>query len=427
MIFTYRLVSLILYPFLILLFFFRKILKKEDKSRFKEKIFSSSIKGRIDCKHKLIWFHAASVGEVQSIIPIIEKLNSDRTDLFFLITTITYTSGKLVEKEFKKNKKVSHRYLPLDINFLIKKFLDVWKPHAIFFIDSEIWPNLIQNIKKKKIPLALINGRITYKTFNRWIKIQKTAKKIFSCFDLILTANSISKKYLDQLGGKNIFYFGNIKFSQKFNIDEITNINQNILEKKNFWCAASTHELEEKFCINTHLDLKNKIDKILTVIIPRNINRSEKIKKLCLKLNINSQIINNEDFIREDAEVVIVKSYGVLPTYYKFAKSVFIGKSTIERLKQDSGQNPLLAAKLGCKIYHGPYVYNFEDIYNFLTQQKISKKIFNFYELSKNLSDDFNSNKENLYKSNKMIDDIGDKILIQTTDKIKKFINYETN
>merc|ERR1711966_639921 len=89
----------------------------------------------------------------QSIIPIIEKLNSDRTDLFFLITTITYTSGKLVEKEFKKNKKVSHRYLPLDINFLIKKFLDVWKPHAIFFIDSEIWPNLIQNIKKKKYRL----------------------------------------------------------------------------------------------------------------------------------------------------------------------------------------------------------------------------------------------------------------------------------
>ena len=149
MISTYRLVSLILYPLLIILIFLRKLINKEDKDRYKEKIFSSSFKKNFNEKKKLIWFHAASIGEVQSIIPLIEQLNSNSQKFNFLVTTVTLSSGKLVEHELKNYDNLTHRYLPLDINFLIKKFISLWKPHVVFFVDSEIWPNLILNIKKK--------------------------------------------------------------------------------------------------------------------------------------------------------------------------------------------------------------------------------------------------------------------------------------
>ena len=192
MIQTYRLISLILYPLLIFIIYLRKIFNKEDKIRFKEKLFFSSFLNNFDDRKKLIWFHAASIGEVQSIIPIINQLV--KKDKFnFLITTITLSSGKFIKEEFKSNKNIEHRYLPLDINFLIKKFISTWSPYAVFFVDSEIWPNLILNLKNKGVPISIINGRLTKKSFQRWKILSKLAYKIFSKFDLILTSNTESK------------------------------------------------------------------------------------------------------------------------------------------------------------------------------------------------------------------------------------------
>lgn len=167
MIYTYRLLSTLLYPLFVVLIFIRKILKKEDKIRFKEKIFTSSFLKNFNEEKKIIWFHAASIGEVQSIIPIIGQLNSKKQKFNFLITTVTLSSGKFIAEEFKNNKNITHRYLPLDINFLINKFILLWKPHAVFFIDSEIWPNLILSLKDKNIPIGIINGRLTNKSFKR--------------------------------------------------------------------------------------------------------------------------------------------------------------------------------------------------------------------------------------------------------------------
>ena len=167
MISIYRFVSTFLYPILILLIFFRKLINKEDKARYKEKIFPSSFSIIKKKNYDLIWFHAASIGEVQSIFPIIKKLNSNKKNFQFLITTVTLSSGKLVQAEFKDYENIIHRYFPLDVNFLSKKFLALWRPKIVFFVDSEIWPNLILNIADEKIPLAIINGRITSKTFKR--------------------------------------------------------------------------------------------------------------------------------------------------------------------------------------------------------------------------------------------------------------------
>ena len=427
MIYTYRLLSTLLYPLFVVLIFVRKILKKEDKIRFKEKIFTSSFLKNFNEEKKIIWFHAASIGEVQSIIPIIGQLNSKKQKFNFLITTVTLSSGKFIAEEFKNNKNITHRYLPLDINFLINKFILLWKPHAVFFIDSEIWPNLILSLKDKNIPIGIINGRLTNKTFERWKRVPKTAYKIFNLFSLILTSNLTSKRYFEKLGGKNIFYLGNIKFSNKIDFKKIKNKNDKILKKRKIWCAASTHNNEEKFCIESHIKIKEKIKDILTIIIPRHIERSKEINKLCLNLNLNTQIINKQDKIQKNSEIIIINSFGVLDLYFKYAKSVFVGKSLIKSLKNDGGQNPILAASLGCKIYHGPYVFNFEDIYKFLNKKKISKKILSINELSKNLINDLKNQKKDIIKSRELVETIGSKILRKTTKQINNFLNYENH
>ena len=150
MILTYRILTTILYPFFLIIIFFRKILNKEDKYRYKEKILPSHFKVKRKKNTKLIWFHAASLGELKSIIPIIKELDNNN-NLEFLITTVTLSSSNLAALEFKNFQNIYHRFLPIDVLFLIKKFLNEWSPYAVFFVDSEIWPNLLFQAKKKNI------------------------------------------------------------------------------------------------------------------------------------------------------------------------------------------------------------------------------------------------------------------------------------
>ena len=183
---------------------------------------------------KLIWFHAASVGEMNSIIPIINELNKKDNNFEFLITTVTLSSGNLIKNKLSEYCNIHHRYFPLDVNFLTRKFISMWKPNVVFFVDSEIWPNLIINLHKRGIPISIINARITNKTFKRWIIFKKTAKKIFGKFNLLLASNKETTNYLKELGAKNIIHNGNIKLLSEINVDEIKNLNKDVLLKINF-------------------------------------------------------------------------------------------------------------------------------------------------------------------------------------------------
>ena len=177
---------LVISPLIIIFRFFKK---KEDPIRFREKLgfFSQEKKSG-----KLIWFHGASVGELQSIIPIIEKLNKDNKVKQILVTSNTLSSSKVVDQY--KFKKVIHQFFPIDSNFLSNKFLDYWNPSASFFIDSEIWPNTILNLYKKNIPIVLLNARITKKTFKKWKLISFFSKNIFNKFNLCLPSTFETKK-----------------------------------------------------------------------------------------------------------------------------------------------------------------------------------------------------------------------------------------
>ena len=423
MILIYKFLTTIFYPFFCIYIYYRKLKKKEDPNRFKEKIFSSHIKANRQINKKLIWFHAASIGELKSIIPIIKKLEKSLKNLEFLVTTVTLSSSNLAKDELKKIRNSHHRFLPIDVNFLIEKFYKEWRPNAIFLVDSEIWPNLILNSRKLRVPIAIINARFTLSSSKKWMMFPKTAKTIFEVFNLFICSSIKTKNFLEKLNIKNVYYKGNIKLVDQTNEKKIVDVNENYLFKKRFWLAASTHEEEDLFCIQTHLKLKERFSDISTIIAPRHIERSKKIKSLSEKYNLKVQVLNKNEIILDSREIIIINYFGYLQNYFKFAKSVFIGKSMIKKLQNAGGQNPIEAAKFNCKIYNGPYVNNFEEIYKILEENNISKTIFNYDQLSENLIDDLALPRKKNSEIANSINNLGQKTLNDTMKLINNFLN----
>ena len=422
MILTYRILTSILYPFLILFTYLRKFLKKEDPIRFKEKIFISYFNASPKDKSKLIWFHAASIGEFKSIIPVINQLNMNFKNLKFLITTTTFSSGSLSIIELNKIRNAIHRYFPFDVPFLIDKFISLWRPDKIFLVDSEIWPNLILSAEKNKIPIALINARLTTRSFDRWMLFSGVAKKIFKVFNLYLCSNNETKERLEKLNLDNVYFKGNIKLIEPVDEKKIKNVNDDILSKKRFWFAASTHKEENIFCLNTHIKIKEIYKDTITIIAPRHIDRVNEIDNLCKKMNLAVQILNKNETVLNNKEVIIINYFGALKEFFKNAKSVFVGKSMIKKYIHNGGQNPIEAAKLGCKIYHGPYVKNFEEIYKILEKHQISKKIENHSELFNNLLEDLKNPNKQINKVSNPIKKLESETLSGTMRLIENFI-----
>ena len=414
MIFFYKIfinVILILSPLIILV---RLLKKKEDFIRFKEKLGFFKIN---KTKGKLIWFHGASVGEFQSIVPLLEKLEKSKKISQILITSNTLSSSKIISKI--KLKKISHQFFPIDNDFIIKKFINHWKPSVAFFVDSEIWPNTLINLNKKKIPTILINARITRKSYNKWIKLKNFSKSIFNKFDLCLSSNKETVSFLKKLGAKNIKYFGNLKYSQSENEKiEIDSKTIEFISSKTTWCASSTHNLEEKFAGLVHNKLKKKYKNLLTVIIPRHIDRKEEIKEQLSNLGLKVHLHEPKSRINKDTDIYLVNSFGKTKSFYSLIKNVFLGGSLV----QHGGQNPLEAVRYNCNILHGPNVSNFNEIYKFLYNQKISKKVININQTINILDKLFNSKKSQKNIKDK-INKIGQKILKKNIDEINFILN----
>jgi len=259
---------LVLSPLIILI---RLIKKKEHFTRFKEKFTFFSKKRRLG---KLIWFHGASVGEFISIVPLIEKLEKDKDIKQILVTTSTLSSAKIFAKF--KFKKTVHQFFPIDNNYLVKKFLNYWKPNLTIFIDSEIWPNILTNLKNQSIPHILLNARITKKSFKKWKILGAFSKKLFTGFNYTYPQNDETKKYLRYFQVKKIKKIGNLKFSEGiYDSSKKISLNlKNFLSDKLYWCASSTHEGEELIAARAHLIVKKKIENLILIIIPRRCSKS---------------------------------------------------------------------------------------------------------------------------------------------------------
>ena len=420
MYYWYKFITFFFYPFAPIYLYFRKIRKKEDSIRYKEKLAKINIERG---EGFLIWFHVASVGEAMSILPLIDGCIKEKKINRILITSITLSSGKILEKRFNNNPKINHQFLPLDIISLINKFLDHWKPNLSIFIDSEIWPNLILKISEKKIPLLLVNARITKKSFDRWKLVMGFAKKIFGKFDLCIASNNESENFLKILGSKNIKNYGNLKFSNIKN--DIKKLDLNFLNKiknRKVWCAASTHPSEEIICAEAHLKIKKNYNNILTIIIPRHIDRVKTIKEELSKFNINVLLVTELNNFDDKTDILLVNSYGEALKFYDISKYVFLGKSLVQSLIKDSGQNPIEPARLGCKILHGPYVSNFSETYNYLKKLGITKEVNDSNKLSLSLIEELQKDKPKNHEIALKIENYGQNILNNVIMELKKYI-----
>ena len=413
MIYIYRFlinIILLISPIIIL---FRLLKKKEDVIRFKEKFSFYSKKRK---KGKLIWFHAASVGEFLSVLSLIEKLEKSKKISQILLTTSTLTSSKLFMKF--KFKKTIHQFYPIDSNFISKRFLNFWRPNLAIFIDSEIWPNMLMNLKERSIKRILLNARISKKSFKKWKRLGKFSKLIFQIFDYTYPQNLESKYHLQRFGVNKIKTLGNLKFSQSnYNIYKSNKNFDNFLKTKKIWCAASTHPGEEEICISVYQKLLKKYSNLILVLIPRHVDRVGDIKKFMIKFDLKYHIHSQKNVINKDTKIYIVDTYGETGFFFKKCKIVFLGKS----LTVDGGQNPLEPARDNCLIIHGPHISNFKEIYDNLDNKKIAFKINNSNQLYKKIENLLKSNSKKLKKSNK-INLIGSKILKRNLNEIERLI-----
>ena len=414
MFFVYRILTNLILVFSPIIILVRLLKKKEHPTRFKEK-FGFYSKKKIS--GKLIWLHGASVGEILSIVPLVEKLENNKKIKQILITSNTLSSSKILSN--LKLKKTIHQFFPIDTDYHTQKFLNYWKPSIAIFVDSEIWPNMISNIKKKSISLMLMNARITQKSYKRWKIFPLIAKKNFQSFDICLSSSKKTSQYLRLLGVKKIKNIGNLKFTESENIKN--NLDRDLKKfflSKNIWCASSTHNKEELICANIHKKLKGKHKNLLTVIIPRHINRANEIINRIKKLDLKIHLHNSKNRMEKDTDIYLVNSFGQTKSFFKICKTVFLGGSMIRH----GGQNPLEAARFGCKILHGPHIWNFDEIYSLLKKNKVSRKITTSNQLTHEVDKMLNTKNKNRNLELK-IKSLGNKILTSTLNEINIYIN----
>jgi len=396
---------LIISPIII---FIRILKKKEHPLRVLEKLGFSSKKRK---NGKLIWFHGASVGEIKSVIPLIEKFEKNPEIKQILITSNTLSSLKILDS--LKLNKIVHQFFPIDSNLIVNKFLAHWKPNKVIFIDSEIWPNTILRLHDIRVPIILVNARITRKTFLRWSFFSNFSKKIFSKIHTSFSSSRESYNYLKKLKARNILLIGNLKFTQSNNQkNKLKRKLEKYLKTKKIWCASSTHNYEEIICGKVHLDLKKSINNLLTIIIPRHVNRTPYIIKELKKLGLAVHKLSDNEKIHQNCDILLVDSYGKTSSFFSHANHVFIGGSIIKH----GGQNPIEPAIMGCNILHGPNIQNFREIYGYLHKHKISEKIKNQFELYVALKKLFNHGNNKNIKKKLML--MGKNILEKTYKEI---------
>ena len=371
MILLYQLLSVILSPIIDIFFLFRLIKGKEHKSRFLERYGLPSKK---KTKKKLIWIHAASVGESNSALRFITKLQAKYPDYQILFTSGTITSAKNLSEKLPKN--IIHQFIPLDKFFTARRFIKYWQPNIVIFFESEIWFNLLNFASKSGSKLSLINARISYKSFRKWQKYQ-FSQKLFSKFDLIIAQSESDRKKFKKLSKKEVFYFGNLKEDlEQAAIDQklLQNFQKQFQGQKILF-AASTHSGEERIIIDLHNKLKKDIGNLLTIIAIRHPHRRVEVEKL---LPSGVKFLSDNDKIAKNDQFFVIDKIGYMDLFYQLSDLSIICGSFLPNI---GGHNPYEALKYKNPIISGQYVANFNEIYQKLQKEKICKIVKNDDEL----------------------------------------------
>jgi 3-deoxy-D-manno-octulosonic-acid transferase len=354
----YKILSVIFFPAIFLLIIYRAIKGKEDFSRLNERLGFTKISKP---KGNLIWFHSASVGEANSIFPLIEEIEKKYPKLNFLITTGTRSSAKAVAKKIQNSGKIIHQFVPIDSYICVKKFLNYWQPQVGLFVESELWPNLITCAANNGCELILLNARISEESVRKWKNNPNFFKNITNSINLVIAQSEKDKSRFESLNFKTVIKLDNLKFSAKKIANNAEALGKLLLEisGRKTILAASTSEGEEIVLINTYKKLLEVFPDLLMIIAPRHVNRFLDIAAIASSKKLSFSIRSKSEKIVSDVNVYIADTIGEMGVFYRACDIVFIGGTLNDR----GGQNPIEPANLDCCIISGSNYKNFEEVY----------------------------------------------------------------
>ena len=335
----------------------RKKERKEHPTRFNERLGNYKVPRP---QGKLYWMHGASVGESVSMLPLIDKLLKEDPELSILVTTGTLTSAEIMAKRLPK--RAFHQFIPFDVPAFAQKLIKHFKPDAVLWFESELWPSLLSEIKKAKIPLVLVNGRISDKSFEMWKKFKFVSKELLGCFSLCLGQSEQDKNRLILLGAPKADCVGNLKFAgMPLPIDENKlNVLKEQLGDRPVFLLSSTHnDEEERFALYLPW-FKDNVDRVLTIVVPRHPNRGDDIVRMYRCRHFNVAQRSREEDITPETDIYVADTIGEMGLWYALSSISFIGGSLIPH----GGQNFMEAARDKNAVLVGPNMQNFVEMMN---------------------------------------------------------------
>jgi 3-deoxy-D-manno-octulosonic-acid transferase len=350
----YRLLSAAALPLVPLLLARRLKRGKENRLRLSERRGEAGFE-RPD--GALIWLHAASVGELASVLPLIDRINSRGVNV--LVTTGTVTSSELAQQRLPRG--VIHQFVPLDIPFYVRRFLRHWQPDLALFVESDLWPNIIIETSQRGVPMILINARLSDNSYQRWRNLPRSIAGLLKRLDLCLAGTPGDAMRLSDLGAPRVLTTGNLKLDVPAPSADPARLAQLIdsIAARPVIAAASTHAGEESIVIAAHQRLLVNFPDLLTVIAPRHPNRGPAIAEIAATAGLNVRLRSLGELPDKTTDIYVADTMGELGIIYRVAPVVFMGGSLVRH----GGQNPIEAAKLGTAVLHGPHVWNFAEIY----------------------------------------------------------------
>jgi 3-deoxy-D-manno-octulosonic-acid transferase len=348
---------------------------KEDPTRTGERLGEASVPRPAG---RLAWVHAASVGETNSVLPLIEAIENARPDVSILLTTGTVTSAAIAKARLSPRH--VHQYVPLDAPDLVSRFLDHWRPDLALFVESEIWPNLVLETATRSVPMALVNARMSKRSFRSWRRRPGMSKPLFGRFRLVLAQSEPLARRFAQLGAPSAFSVGNLKLDAPpppVDSAALEALRSRVCQRP-LWLAASTHEGEDEAIAEAHAALSRELAGLLTIIVPRHPERGGSIEEKLSARGHKPTRRSTGGMPEAHHDIYVADTLGELGTLYSLSPFAFIGGS----LAPIGGQNPIEAVKLGSAVITGPHWFNFKETYKELIRRKGALEVHSPEELA---------------------------------------------
>jgi len=352
---VYRILMRLLTPALYVLLAIRTAQGREEPDHVAEKRGIASLARPAG---RLIWIHAASNGEMLSTLPLLRKILKANTDVTCLVTTVTVTAAELTRRQ--NNPHILHQYAPLDHPGWVARFMDHWKPDMVLWVESELWPATLSDIHDRRIPLAMINGRLSDRSARRWQKLPRTIGRIVSWFDVTLAQSTGDAVRLKSIGASAAVAAGNIKYAAAPLPVDATALAalQAQIGTRPVLLFASTHGGEEEIAVSVHQAITAQMPDLLTIIMPRHPGRGDDIMKTLAGINAARRSIGEP--ITVQTQIYLADTLGEAGLFYKLSPVVFVGNSLIT--VPGGGHNVLEPAHMDCAILYGPHMWNFSEI-----------------------------------------------------------------